>query len=242
MRPENIHSVYRIRFAVENEVSRIQSYGQIGQAYVANHTRHRCWGLLTGLHQEVLPIALAMLRHGANGLDRSWVKSIGWVFGNEAAVRLHLGDADEFGKVRHLAQRIDACGTRFWRYYANRGRAVRKGPLQGPRPAYFHCSGSHLILRKQILELGCQFLSETTTDVAIPGEKEVGKAEVMDSADIRLRGAEGADEQTQIHGLDCIGRQGSERCGGVERLRENGGGRNAQKRSAVDSRQIGIDF
>src|ERR1035437_1103950 len=67
MRPENIHSVYRIRFAVENEVSRIQSYGQIGQAYVANHAGHRRWGLLTGLHQEVLPIALAMLRHGANG-------------------------------------------------------------------------------------------------------------------------------------------------------------------------------
>ena len=65
---------------------------------------------------------------------------------------------------------------------------------------------------------------------------------LMHAANVRLRSTEGTDEQSQSHGLDSVGCRGGERCGGAKPVRENGGGRNAKKCSAVNSRHIGFGF
>jgi hypothetical protein len=72
----------------------IKADGQVGHGNVAQHTRHRGRGLLTGLHQEVLSIPLAMLRNFANGLYRARVQGIGGIFWDESTMGLHLRDAE----------------------------------------------------------------------------------------------------------------------------------------------------
>src|ERR1035437_9499306 len=93
MRPQNVDSVDRIRFAVEDEVGRIQSNGEVREADVADHARHGGWSLLAGFHKEILTIALAMLRHCSDRFNRARIERIGRVLWNEAAMCLHLWNA-----------------------------------------------------------------------------------------------------------------------------------------------------
>ena len=113
---EDVDRVDWIGLAVEDEVGGVEADAEVGHVHVADGARHGGGGFLAGLHEEVLAVALAVLGDGADGFDGFWIERVGGIFGNEAAVGLHLVDAELFGEVGHLAQGVDAGGAGFGRH------------------------------------------------------------------------------------------------------------------------------
>ena len=105
---DDVDRVDWIGLAVEDQVGGVQSDGEVGKIYVANHPRHGGRRFLSGFHEEVLAVAVAVFGDCANGLDRLRIKRIGRILGNESAVGLHLADAKQFCKVGNLPQGINA--------------------------------------------------------------------------------------------------------------------------------------
>src|ERR1035437_4953617 len=128
VRPQNVHRVHRVGLAVENQIGRVQPDSKVGQANIVNHPRYGRRCLLAGLHQEILPVALAVLRDRADGFNRSSVERVAGVLWNEAAMRLHLADAQQFGEIRSLAKSVNAGGAGFRRNQADGGGPAQKVP------------------------------------------------------------------------------------------------------------------
>jgi hypothetical protein len=53
-----------------------------------------------------------MLRHRPDGINGTGVKSVPGIFGDESAMRLDLGNADQFCEVGDLTQSINARSAR----------------------------------------------------------------------------------------------------------------------------------
>ena len=154
VRAEDVDRVDRICLAVEDEVGGVEADGEVGHGHVANHARHGGRRLLAGFHQEVLPVALAVLGDGANGFDGAGIESVGGIFGNEAAVGLDLGYAEQLGEVGDLAQSVDASGAGCRRHEADGGRAAAvKFHSSGWRADDFDRGGDEIVFCEQVLKL-----------------------------------------------------------------------------------------
>ena len=147
-----------------------------------------------------------MLGNGANGLHRSRILGIGGIFGNESAVGLHLGDAEQFGEVRGLAQRVDARRACSLRHQADGRGAAQEIPHKRLRANHFDGGGHQLIFVEQVAKLRGQLRREVA-DVAVQRQEAVGKAQVVDALEVLFRRAEGRNDQSQRHGLQgsCTG-------------------------------------
>ena len=75
-----------------------------------------------------------MLGDGADGFDGAGIERIGGIFRDEAAVGLHLGNAEQLGEIGNLAQGVDARGTGFGRNQADGGGPAQEVPFQRRRP------------------------------------------------------------------------------------------------------------
>ena len=99
------------------------------------------------------PLPLAVLGDGADGFDGAGIERVGGVFGNEAAVGLHLGNAEQLGEIGDLAQGIDAGGARFGRNQADGGGPAQEVPFERRRADDFDRGGDERVLGEQIAEL-----------------------------------------------------------------------------------------
>ena len=90
MRTEDVDRIDRIGFAVKQQVGGVEADAKVGHGHVADGARHGGRGLLAGLHQESLAVALAVLRDGADGFDGLRVERIARIFRNKTAMGLHL--------------------------------------------------------------------------------------------------------------------------------------------------------
>ncbi len=130
VRAEDVDGVHGIRFAVEDEVGGVKADAEVGQVDVADGARHGGRGLLAGLHEEVLTIARAVPGNLFDRGDGFLVKRVVGIFGDEAAVGLHLLDAEELGEIRGLLERVDAGGAGGARDEADGGGALHEVPHQ----------------------------------------------------------------------------------------------------------------
>ncbi len=129
---------------------------EVGHGYIVNGAGHGGWGLLAGFHEEVLAVGLAVFRHGADGFDGLRVERIAGVFRDEAAVGLHLGDADLLGEIGYLAEGVDARGAGFGWHQADGGWPLHEVPFQRRRPDDFNGGRRELVLGEQIAILAGQ--------------------------------------------------------------------------------------
>ena len=181
-------------------------------SHVADHARHGGRGFLAGLHQEVLSIALAVLGHGADGFDRSGIERVGGIFGDEAAVGLHLRNAEQLGEVGDLAQGVDAGSAGFGRHQADGGRAVREVPFQRGRADYLNRGGNELVLCKQVAELGSR---AGVKPPMYPSRerKQLEKPRSCTRRKVSSGRVEGADDQAECHRLEWARRRDCCHCG-----------------------------
>ena len=150
VRTQNIYGIHGIGFAVQNQVGGIETDAEVGHVDISDAARHGRGCLLAGFHEEILSIALALFGDGADVLDDFRVERLGRVFGNKAAVGLHLVDANKLGKSRNLAQGVDARGSGLRRHDTDGGGAVQKVPLQFAGAYDLNRGGGELIFGQQI--------------------------------------------------------------------------------------------
>lgn len=130
MRAKDVDRINRIGLSVENQIGRVETNREILHVHIANHARHGRGSLLSSFHKEILSIFTAVLGDRANGLHGLRIERVGGVFGDKAAMRLDLRDAEQFGKIRNLAQCVDARPARGWRNKSDGRRAAQEVPNQ----------------------------------------------------------------------------------------------------------------
>ena len=197
--------------------------------HVAKHPRHGGRRLLAGLHQEVLAVRLAVRGHGADGLHGAGVKRIGRVLRDKSAMRLHLRNAQQFGKIRCLAEGINPRGAHRGRDQPNGGRPAGEVPLEGAGANHFNGCRCQIELRQQIAEQRRKRGREVA-DVSVQRKEAVGEAEIVDTPEDRFGVAGGVDDQAHRHRLQRR-RRGSQH--GPKRIGKHGGTRRAKKCSSV---------
>ncbi len=200
VRAQNLERVDGIRFAVEDEVGRVQPHAKRRMVHILNHPQHGGGRLLAGLHEEALAVRAAVYGQFVNGGDRLRVERILRVFRNEAAVRLHKADAETRSEVGALLERVDARGASGARHDANGGGAFDKVPLQRLRIDHLGCGGHHVVAIQQTCELLCQRRREVA-EVAIQRKKAGGEAKPADHCNLLFRIGKGLDQQAERHGL-----------------------------------------
>ena len=138
-------------FALPSQDTRLQCQadGKVRHGNISEHSRHRCRGLLTCFHQEILPIALTVSSNRANSFDRTGVESIGGIFGDKTTVCLDLRYTELLGKVGGLVEGWCAGSACLRRYEANRGGALCEVPFERPRPNNLNRSYGVVMFREQ---------------------------------------------------------------------------------------------
>src|SRR5262249_1608239 len=121
VRPEDIHGVDGIRFAIEDKVCGVETDAQIRQVHILDGTRDGGWRLLPGFHEEALAVCGAVFGYVLNGENSFVVKRVAWIFRNEAAMGLYLRNAEELGEVGRLLESIDASGAAVTRHKSDGG-------------------------------------------------------------------------------------------------------------------------
>src|ERR1700751_4911928 len=146
--PKNIDGVDWVGLAVENQVGSIEADGEVRHVDVADHPRHRRRSLLSGFHQEVLTIPLAMCGNCADRLNRSGVERIGRILRNETAMRLNLRDSEDPGEIGDLTKCINARGAQGWRHQSNGGGPAQEVPFERWRSDNFHSGCCYVVPRE----------------------------------------------------------------------------------------------
>ena len=134
MRTEDGNGVDGIGLAVKDEVGGVEPDAEVWHLHVADGARHGGRGFLASLHQEALVVLRAVLGDLADGGDGLFVKRIGGILRDEAAMRLHLVHAEELGEIGCLLECIDARGAGSARHDTDGGWALHEVPHQGGGP------------------------------------------------------------------------------------------------------------
>src|SRR5947207_8471048 len=120
--------VYRIGFAVQNQVGEIEIYTLIVGSNILNRAHERDRSFLAGLVTQVLAVAFAILGCVADSFDGFLIQGIVGIFGNESAMSLDSGNAALPGKIGGLLNVSDSRGTRLARNQTDSERATVKIP------------------------------------------------------------------------------------------------------------------
>src|ERR1700744_774321 len=102
VRAEDGDGIHGIGFAVEDEVGGVEADAEVGLGNIAEGTRHGGRRLLAGPHEETLILLGAVLRTLLDGGNSFLVDRAAGILRDEAAVRLDLMLAEEFGEIRYL--------------------------------------------------------------------------------------------------------------------------------------------
>jgi len=108
VRAEDIYGVDRVGLAIKDEIGGVEADREVGHSDIAKHAGHGGRGLLAGLHEEMLTIALADACDLPDRFDGLGIERVGRIFRNEAAVGLYLQDAKLLCKAGDLSEGIDA--------------------------------------------------------------------------------------------------------------------------------------
>src|SRR5579862_739470 len=100
VRREEFNGVYRIGFAIEDEIGEIKIDALIFQADVVDGANQRNRGFLSGFVAEVLAITAAVFGDFAHGGDGFLVERIVGIFGDEPAMSLHGGNVAADSEIR----------------------------------------------------------------------------------------------------------------------------------------------
>ncbi len=148
-----------------------------------------------------------------NGIYGAGIERVVRIFRDKAAMRLHLGNAQLPGEVRHLEERIHTSFSRGWWHQADGGGAARKVPLERLGTNHLDSGGSDAVFREQIAKLGSDGRGEAV-DIPVERQKAIREAKVAYAAEVFFRSSEGSDEQAEFHRLElCRRRQHGSRCG-----------------------------
>src|SRR5271170_6939760 len=201
VRPQDIDGVDWVGLAVKDEIGGVEADREVRHGDIAKHPRHGSRGLLTGLHQEVLTIALADAGHFVNGFNGLGIEWVGRIFRNETAVSLDLCNAKLLREIRDLSERIDSSRAGPRGNQTDRGGAFGEVPFEPPRTNHLYRGDGEIVLCNQIVKLTDNCRREPV-NVAVKREETIVEAELSHPAKAFLRSTKGNNQQTEIHRLD----------------------------------------
>jgi len=116
---DNVQRAHWITLAVKNKIGGIEIRTDVVEPGVQDSSQHSDRRFLSSLHQEYLPVGLAVARHFTNGLHTVGVQRCIGIFRNKAAVRVNGFDVAPFSQVGGPLQSVYAGSPRLQRYEAN---------------------------------------------------------------------------------------------------------------------------